>query len=145
NRIKRLRTLIDQDYKQKRMMQKSELKQLQSQINPHFLYDSFFILNSLAKIGDVERIEQFTIMLGEYFRFITRNGNGLVSLSEEAKHTRVYTSIQELRISTRIKVGFEELPKQMENIKALLLILLPIIENAYEHSLENTVEDGLLR
>ncbi|MFC5467034.1 sensor histidine kinase [Lederbergia graminis] len=145
NMIKRLRTLIDQDYKQKMMMQKSELKQLQSQINPHFLYNSFFILNSLAKIGDVERIEQFTIMLGEYFRFITRNGNDLVSLSEEVKHSRVYTSIQELRFSRRIKVEFEELPKEMENIKVPRLIIQPIIENAYEHSLENKVEDGLLR
>lgn len=140
----KLKNLIDQDYKQKMMMQKSELKQLQSQINPHFLYNSFFILNSLAKVGDTERIEQFTIMLGEYFRFITRNGEDLVLLSEEIKHSRMYTDIQELRFSRRIRVQFNELPMEMETVKVPRLIVQPIIENAYEHSLEKMSEQGLL-
>jgi len=139
-----LKGLIEQDYKQKMMMQRSELKQLQSQINPHFLYNSFFILNSLAQVKDVERIEQFTIMLGEYFRFITRNSNDLVTLSEEIKHSRVYTEIQELRFSRRIKVDFHQLPQQFETLKVPRLIIQPIIENAYEHSLENMDSDGLL-
>ncbi|AOZ92660.1 sensor histidine kinase [Paenibacillus crassostreae] len=142
--LKKLTSLIDQDYKQKMMMQKSELKQLQSQINPHFLYNSFFILNSLAKVGDVERIEQFTIMLGEYFRFITRNGEDLVLLEEEIKHSRMYTDIQELRFSRRIRVRFDELPDQMKAIRIPRLIVQPIIENAYEHSLEKKSEQGLL-
>ncbi|PIB49060.1 hypothetical protein AOA60_29080, partial [Pseudomonas sp. 2822-17] len=92
--MRRLKVLIDQDYKQKMMMQKAELKQLQSQINPHFLYNSFFILNSLAKIEDTERIELFTNMLGEYFRFITKNGESEVPLVDEIKHARTYTEIQ---------------------------------------------------
>ncbi|GIP17263.1 sensor histidine kinase YesM [Paenibacillus montaniterrae] len=141
----KLKTLIDQDYKQKMMMQRSELKQLQSQINPHFLYNSFFILNSLAKMDDVERIEQFTIMLGEYFRFITRNSNDLVPLSEETKHSRVYTEIQGLRFSRRIQVQFDDLPEEIAAVKVPRLIIQPIIENAYEHSLEHKNEDGLLR
>ncbi|MCM3632728.1 sensor histidine kinase [Paenibacillus camelliae] len=141
----KLKTLIDQDYKQKMMMQRSELKQLQSQINPHFLYNSFFILNSLAKTGDVDRIEQFTIMLGEYFRFITRNSDDLVPMSEETKHSRVYTEIQELRFSRRIQVQFDELPDEIASIKVPRLIIQPLIENAYEHSLENKDEDGRLR
>ena len=143
--LTKLTSLIDQDYKQKMMMQKSELKQLQSQINPHFLYNSFFILNSLAKIGDVERIEQFTIMLGEYFRFITRNGEDLVLLEEEIKHSRMYTDIQKLRFSRRIRLEFDDLPEGMNAIRVPRLIVQPIIENAYEHSLEKKSEEGLLR
>ncbi|MCA0753483.1 histidine kinase [Paenibacillus sp. N4] len=143
--LTKLQSLIDQDFKQKMMMQKAELKQLQSQINPHFLYNSFFILNSLAKTGDIDRIEQFTNMLGEYFRFITRNGEDHVSLSEEVRHSRMYTEIQKLRFSRRIRVQFDELPKEMETIKVPRLILQPIIENAYEHSLEKMTEEGLLR
>lgn len=142
--LTKLKSLIDQDYRQKLMMQKSELKQLQSQINPHFLYNSFFILNSLAKVGDVERIELFTNMLGEYFRFITRNGEDLVLLSEEIKHSRMYTDIQELRFSRRIRVQFDDLPIEMESINVPRLIVQPIIENAYEHSLEKMSEQGLL-
>ncbi|MBW5445227.1 HAMP domain-containing protein [Cohnella sp. CFH 77786] len=140
-----LQTLIEQDFKQKLMMQRAELKQLQSQINPHFLYNSFFILNSLAKTGDVERIEQFTNMLGEYFRFITRNGQDTVYLSEEVKHSRTYTEIQKLRFSRRILVQFDDLPKEMEQIRVPRLIIQPIIENAYEHSLERMTEEGKLR
>nr|WP_052016076.1 histidine kinase [Halalkalibacter hemicellulosilyticus] len=141
----KLKQLIDQDYKQKLMMQKAELKQLQSQINPHFLYNSFFILNSLAKTEDTERIEVFTKMLGEYFRFITRNGENEVSLEEEIKHARMYTEIQNLRFSRRIKVQFDELPEQMERVKVPRLIVQPIIENAYEHSLEKMSDEGYLR
>lgn len=143
--LRKLQALIDQDFKQKLMMQKAELKQLQSQINPHFLYNSFFILNSLAKTGDLERIEQFTIMLGEYFRFITRNGEDNVKLAEEIKHSRMYTEIQKLRFSRRISVQFDELPKEMEDIRVPRLIIQPLIENAYEHSLEQMADEGKLR
>jgi len=143
--ITKLKNLIDQDYKQKLMMQKAELKQLQSQINPHFLYNSFFILNSLAKTGDTVRMEQFTSRLGEYYRFITRNGNDNVYLSEEIRHSRMYTDIQALRFSRRIRVEFDKLPAEMERIQVPRLVIQPIIENAYEHSLEKMMDEGLLR
>jgi len=141
----KLQHLIDQDFRHKLMMQRAELKQLQSQINPHFLYNSFFILSSLAKTGDVTQIELFTNMLGEYFRFITRNDADNVPLLEEARHSRIYTEIQKLRFSRRIRVEFGELPKEMEAIKVPRLIIQPIIENAYEHSLEKMQDEGLLR
>ena len=60
-----LRTLIDQVWKQKVLAQRAELKQLQSQINPHFLYNSFFIINTMAKTGDTARVEMFATLLGE--------------------------------------------------------------------------------
>lgn len=141
----KLQHLIDQDFRHKLMMQRAELKQLQSQINPHFLYNSFFILSSLAKTGDVTQIELFTNMLGEYFRFITRNDADNVPLLEETRHSRIYTEIQKLRFSRRIRVEFGELPKEMETLKVPRLIIQPIIENAYEHSLEKMQDDGLLR
>ncbi|MCI1774963.1 MAG: histidine kinase [Paenibacillus lautus] len=141
----KLQHLIDQDFRHKLMMQRAELKQLQSQINPHFLYNSFFILSSLAKTGDVTQIELFTNMLGEYFRFITRNDADNVPLLEETRHSRIYTEIQKLRFSRRIRVEFGELPMEMETLKVPRLIIQPIIENAYEHSLEKMQDDGLLR
>ena len=55
--VANLRSLIDQAYRQKLMVQRSELKQLQSQINPHFLFNSLFILNTMARSGDTERVE----------------------------------------------------------------------------------------
>lgn len=141
----RLKSLIDRDYKQTLMVQKAELKQLQSQINPHFLYNSFFILNSLAQTEDTDRIEEFTQMLGEYFKFITRTEYSLVDLKSEIKHARMYTEIQNMRFSRRIRVEFHELPKRLEQIKVPKLIVQPIIENAYKYSLEKNTETGILK
>ncbi|GAF66593.1 histidine kinase [Bacillus sp. TS-2] len=141
----RLKALIDRNYKQTLMVQKAELKQLQSQINPHFLYNSFFILNSLAKTEDTERIELFTNMLGEYFKFITRNEKNLVTLDEEIKHARLYTEIQNMRFSRRITVQFDDLPHNLEKIMVPKLIVQPIIENAYKYSLEKLTQHGFLR
>ncbi|TSB47858.1 sensor histidine kinase [Alkalicoccobacillus porphyridii] len=143
--IVKLKTLIDRDYKQKLMFQKAELKQLQSQINPHFLYNSFFIINSLAKTEDTERIEAFTKMLGEYYKFITRNEDNLVPLVEEMKHARMYTDIQNMRFSRRIQVQFDELPESIEQMLVPKLIVQPIIENAYKYILEKMTQKGFLR
>jgi len=139
-----LRTLIDQVWKQKVLAQRAELKQLQSQINPHFLYNSFFIMNTMAKTGDTERIEMFTTLLGEYFQFVTRNASDDVTLRQEIHHARTYADIQELRFYKRIEVRFEPLPAAYERLKVPRLIVQPIIENAFEHSLEKMARNGLV-
>ncbi|MEN6315537.1 MAG: histidine kinase [Clostridiaceae bacterium] len=142
--VSNLNTLIEQVYKQKIRMQKSELKQLQSQINPHFLYNSFFILNSMSRTGNYDSLESFTEQLGEYFQFMTRNAADEVPLCREVKHARVYTEIQILRFSNRIKAEFDDLPEQYCSFPVPRLILQPIIENAFKHSLEKKLENGLL-
>jgi two-component system sensor histidine kinase YesM len=139
-----LRSLIDQAYKQRIMTQRAELKQLQSQINPHFLYNSFFILNTMANTGDLDGIEEFTTQLGGYFQFVTRNASDEVELHQEVNHARLYTEIQSLRFSHRIKVDFADLPKELETFRVPRLIIQPIIENAFEHSLERMVHNGLI-
>ncbi|UUZ93539.1 histidine kinase [Paenibacillus sp. P25] len=140
--IANLRSLIDQVYRQKIMTQRAELKQLQSQINPHFLYNSFFTLSTMAKTGDLERIEDFTTQLGEYFQFVTRNASDEVTLKQEVHHARMYTEIQELRFSRRIRVQFDSLPREIEQVSVPRLIVQPIIENAFEHSLEKMKQNG---
>ncbi|GFZ75676.1 histidine kinase [Paenibacillus marchantiophytorum] len=142
--VTNLGSLIDQVYKQKIMTQRAELKQLQSQINPHFLYNSFFILRTMAKIGDVERIGQFVTQLGEYFQFVTRNASDEVLLKQEIHHARMYTEIQELRFSRRIRVQFDALPREIEQVSVPRLIVQPIIENAFEHSLEQMKRSGYI-
>ncbi|RIX59202.1 HAMP domain-containing protein [Paenibacillus nanensis] len=140
--VVKLRTLIDQAWRQKVLMQRAELKQLQSQINPHFLYNSFFIMNTMAKTGDTERIEMFTTLLGDYFQFVTRNASDDVTLKQEVHHARTYADIQELRFYKRIEVYFEELPEAFERLMVPRLIVQPIIENAFEHSLEKKARNG---
>ena len=138
-----LRTLIDQVYNQKILMQRAELKQLQSQINPHFLYNSFFMLNTMVRIND-ENLIQFTKYLGEYFRYITRNASDYAPLIEEINHAKVYVNIQLIRFSKRLKVEFGKCPENFENFGVPRLILQPIIENAFEHGLGRKKKDGVI-
>lgn len=138
----RINNLIDQVYKQKIMTQHAELKQLQSQINPHFLYNSFFLINMMARIND-ENLIPFTKNLGEYFRFVTKNERDLIALIEEHRHGKVYTDIQMMRFSKRLTVNIESVPKAYEQLVVPRLILQPIIENAFEHAIEKQKE-GIL-
>lgn len=143
--VSNLRVLIDQAYKQKILVQRAELKQLQSQINPHFLYNSFFILNTMVRTGDVERMEQFTTLLGEYYQFVTRNASDFVTLEQEVQHARIYTEIQQMRFSRRMKIEFNALPKELDQVLVPRLIVQPIIENVFKHSLEKRVSEGLIK
>lgn len=142
--VRNLNTLINQVYNQKILMQRAELKQMQSQINPHFLYNSFFIINTMARTGD-ENLVTFTKLLGEYFRFVTRNSSDYIPLVEEINHARVYTSIQLMRFSKRLEVQFAECPDRYNNLKVPRLILQPIIENAFEHGIEKKKSNGIIQ
>ena len=130
-----IQTLINQVYKQTILAQQAELKQLQSQINPHFLYNSFFQINTMARLND-DHLIPFTKKLGEYFRFVTKNTQDQITLLEEMNHAKVYTDIQQMRFSKRLTLTFEALPLQVQQVKVPRLIVQPLIENAFEHALE---------
>ncbi len=141
--VRNLSILIDQVYNQKILMQRAELKQLQSQINPHFLYNSFFMINTMARIGD-ENLVPFTKNLGEYFRFITRDSSDYIPLSEEISHAKVYTEIQSMRFPKRIQILFGDCPEKYIKLSVPRLILQPIIENAFEHGIEKKRNNGIV-
>ncbi len=141
--VKNLRALIDQVYMQKLLTQRAELKQLQSQINPHFLYNSLFMINTMAKVGD-ENLMPFTKLLGEYFRFITRNAADFVPLKEEVGHARAYAEIQQMRFPRRLNMEFDACPKEHEALSVPRLILQPVIENAFKHGVERKINGGLV-
>lgn len=124
--------LIDQVYAQKIMSQKAELRQLQSQINPHFLFNSFFILQRMIQGEDVENAACFCSYLGQYFQYVTRNSMDDMALAKEVEHARNYLEIQAIRFSN-IEVEFEELPEKFKQLLVPRLVLQPIIENAFEH------------
>lgn len=142
--VQSLRTLIDELYVQKIRLQQSELKQLQMQITPHFLYNSFFILHRLIKNDENETAELVSKNLGDYFHYITRNGLEEVSLEDEVNHARSYVEIQNIRFSNRIVVNFEPLPESFRDVMIPRLILQPLVENAYEHGLGDMVTGGTL-
>lgn len=140
-----LSRLINEVYVQENMIQRAELKQLQAQINPHFLYNSFFILSRRIKRQDYENAEEFAKQLGNYFKYLTRDGADYIPLRQEAEHAKSYAAIQQARFADHLQVLFGELPAAYEGLLVPRLILQPLLENAFGHGLEDKVSGGILR
>lgn len=139
-----LQNQMEINYRQKLLTQQAELRHLQSQINPHFLYNSFFTLYRMAKDEDCESMVEFSSYLSEYYRYITKNAQHDVELKAEVEHARRYAQIQAMRFSRRLSVKFEELPEQFRKIMVPRLILQPLLENAFEHGLKSIEKGGIL-
>lgn len=140
--VRSLKTLIEENYEQQIRNQRSELKRLQSQINPHFLYNCFFVLCRLIKSeSQKEKAYQFCLYIGQYFQFITRNDEDEIPLELEVEHSRTYVEMQRICYGERIQVLFEG---DVPAIHVPRLILQPIIENAYKHALGNMLQPGEL-
>lgn len=137
--------MVQQVYEQRLRVQSAELKQLQAQINPHFLYNTYFILYRLAKLNDNESVARFSQYLGEYFQYITRNAADDAPIEMELRHARTYAEIQNIRFKDRIQVEFVELPDELKSLPVPRLIVQPIIENAYKHGLEMRRKEGFVR
>jgi len=142
--VANLKHLISEVYLQKLLVSQAELKQLQAQVNPHFLYNSFFTLQARIEKRDLEGAEQFCGMLGTYFQFITKKGSITTTLADEVEHARIYAEIQGIRFRNRVTVIFDDLPDCAGQITVPKLILQPVIENAFKYGLEDKDEDGVL-
>lgn len=143
--VARLGYLINQVYKSKIMAQKAQLKQLQAKINPHFIFNSLFILKRMISLEDYEGAEQLSTHLGEYFKFITRSNNDMVNLEEEYRHVLAYVSVQSIRFSNRISFMFDECPEKYRNLKVPKLIIQPFVENSFVHGLSEVEENGVIK
>lgn len=143
--VKNINQLIEKEYKNELLIQKSELKQLQAQINPHFFYNTFFILQRMIKSECIDEAERLSQLMGEYFEFLTKNSEDLVTLEEEYHHCSVYLDIQMIRFGNRTKVICTGIPESAKEIRVPKLILQPIIENSFHYGLSNVAKDGILQ
>lgn len=143
--VRYINQLIERDYQQKFLLQKAELKQLQAQINPHFLYNSFFMLQRLIRCEMHTEASSLCQKLGLYFQYITRNSQDIVPLKDEYQHAKIYMDIQALRFEKKIKIICEPLPEPYAERKIPKIILQPIIENAFNYGLINKEENGILK
>lgn len=140
----RLKRSIEENYEHKIAIQQSELKQLQSQINPHFLYNSFFNIYMMCKVGDSDGAAELSQKLGSYYQYITRNGSDEVPLYKEYQHALDYCEIQCIRFSNRIRYEHEEIPDYAKAVTVPRLIIQPIVENVFEHAFEDGMMNGIL-
>ncbi|MEK3770021.1 histidine kinase [Paenibacillus sp. FSL R5-0887] len=143
--LKHLNTLIDENYVQRIRTGEAELKHLQSQITPHFLYNSLFSIKQMAEVENVELIKEFSDYLGQYFRYMTRDSAQEVTLQQEQEHALVYLAIQRIRFGARIRAEVDEIAADCRDIKVPRVLLQPIIENVFEHGLKQKSSNGLLK
>ncbi|MEK5418966.1 sensor histidine kinase [Paenibacillus sp. FSL L8-0708] len=143
--LKHLNTLIDENYVQRIRTGEAELKHLQSQITPHFLYNSLFSIKQMAEVENVELIKELSDYLGQYFRYMTRDSAQEVTLQQEQEHALVYLAIQRIRFGARIRAEVDEIAADCRDIKVPRVLLQPIIENVFEHGLKQKSSNGLLK
>ncbi|PZD95282.1 hypothetical protein DNH61_12065 [Paenibacillus sambharensis] len=136
----RLQELIEKIYEEKLRAKEAELKQLQSQINPHFLYNCLYYIKNMAKLGGEDEVIAMSVNLGEYYRYITRIENPMATVREEVKLLRSYLNIQTMR-SARMtyEVDIEE---SLMDQQIPRLLIQPLVENAIIHGIEKSEEGG---
>ncbi|MCD9020659.1 sensor histidine kinase [Cohnella silvisoli] len=142
--VSRLQQSVQDVYESKIMAQQSELKQLQSQINPHFLYNTYYMVHRMAGAHDVDNVAKATKYLGDYFIYITRNSSDAALLEEEWNHTIAYLEIQQMRFQNRIEASISCQSTRLRSVRIPRLILQPIVENAYQHGLQSKKSGGMI-
>ncbi|AGA56837.1 HAMP domain-containing protein,histidine kinase [Thermobacillus composti KWC4] len=140
---KRVGDLIDKVLTEQLRAKEAEFKQLQSQINPHFLYNCLFYIKSKARIGDTESVEAMALSLGEYYRYMTRTEKDMVPLRSELDLINNYVSILNLR-KPRIDY-MTDVSEELMDLHIPRLLLQPLVENAVMHGIEPKPGRGTIR
>ncbi|MFE6076555.1 sensor histidine kinase [Paenibacillus sp. NPDC057886] len=139
----RIQELIENVYEEKLRSREATLKQLQSQINPHFLYNCLFYIKNMARMKNEKAVVAMALNLGEYYRYITRSEKDLATIREELTMVENYLEIQSLRLE---RMHFTiDVPQAILDKTVPRLTLQPIIENAIIHGLEPRSEDGEIK
>ena len=125
--------LVHTVYESRILLRDAEYRYLQAQINPHFLYNCFFLLNGQIQLGDIDAASQMSRKLGRYFKFITHGEHATIPLADEYEQAMIYSEIQMLRFGTRLFIDCTPLPEALKAVKVPRLIIQPLIENAFEH------------
>ncbi|PLT44251.1 sensor histidine kinase [Paenibacillus sp. FSL W8-1187] len=137
--LQRIRELIDENYAKQLTIREAELKALQAQINPHFLYNTLESINWQAKMNGQRSISEMVEALGHLMRSSISGTEDLLPLEQELELVRSYVTIQAIRYEERLDFRLEA---EEEALPALLpkLTLQPLVENAVHYALEPMIE-----
>ncbi|WP_261305053.1 sensor histidine kinase [Paenibacillus andongensis] len=132
--------LIEKVYKEKIISREAVLKQLQAQINPHFLYNCLFFINNSVRLGHDEAITAMTQNLAEYFRYTTRLEEPMTTVQKEMAVVNKYLAIQKLRMD---RLHYEiRIPDSMNGLIIPKLLIQPLVENSIIHGIEKKQSAG---
>jgi two-component system sensor histidine kinase YesM len=132
--IKRIEILMSENMKYISDSRRNELFALQSQINPHFLYNTLDLINWIAMKHDVPEISEIVYSLSRFYKLSLNQGREIVTLSDEVNHITAYLEIQNKRFENSIYLSID-IPGELLGCSITKLTLQPLVENALVHSI----------
>lgn len=142
--ISEIRNLVDMVVSEQKSKREAELKALQAQIKPHFLYNTLDTIQWMAKERKAGDIVDMVVALTKLFRISLSKGREMVRFSEELEHIRSYLTIQKARYEDKLNYSIAVDP-DLNRYSVIKLILQPLVENAIYHGIKAKREGGMIR
>lgn len=134
--VERIGNLVEDIRVEQLNLRVTELKLLQAQINPHFLYNTLDTIIWLAEAGKKEEVVMMVTSLSDFFRTTLSKGRDYIKVEEEEAHIRSYLQIQQFRYQDILKYEIR-IPEALYEYQILKLTLQPLVENALYHGIKN--------
>ncbi len=132
----KIQNLMEQNTRKQKNLQKAELKLLQAQITPHFLYNTFDTIIWLAEEDENEEVIKITKAFSDYLRTTLSKGHEWITIEQEVNHVANYLTIQKVRYGSILNYSID-FDSEVKDFFVLKLSLQPLIENAIYHGIKN--------
>jgi len=140
---KEIHHLVTWVYREQITRKEAEIKALQSQINPHFLFNTLESINWMAQLNNIPEISESVTDLSSLMEASIGRDDRLITLEEEFNYTDKYISLLKRRFEDRIEL-IKDVPEEALKVRKPRLLIQPLIENAVYHGLEKTREKGII-
>lgn len=144
NMVQRIKQLIEMLLLVQKSKREAELKTLEAQIKPHFLYNTLETIQWMAKQHDASDIVEIVRAMTDLYRISLNKGKEIVSVLEEVRHVESYLVIQKVRYENKLNYIIDCDPA-VTHCRIIKLILQPIVENAIYHGIKEKREPGLIK
>ena len=141
--IGKIKELLDSKIKEQENLKKAELRALQAQINPHFLYNTLDTIIWMAESKKTDQVVEIVSALSSFFRISLSKGMDWITIGEEVERIRSYLTIQKMRYQDILDFNIE-VDKDVTENTILKLILQPLVENALYHGIKNKRQGGMI-
>jgi len=141
--IGRIRELLDAKVREQEELKKAELRALQAQINPHFLYNTLDTIIWMAEAQQTAQVVEIVTALSSFFRISLSKGRDWITIGEELERTQSYLTIQRMRYRDILDFRIEA-DERVLDCTILKLILQPLVENALYHGIKNRRTGGTI-
>lgn len=131
----RLEEMVQKIKEDERKMRHTELRLLQEQINPHFLYNTLDTIVWLVEGNSPDKAVNMVVSLSDFFRIVLSKGKDIITIREEEQHIRSYLEIQQVRYRDILEYDIR-IPEELYGYKILKLTLQPIVENSLYHGIK---------